>query len=58
MTPCLTLSLIRYGSRVRSNPGKDLPPSLHVIVVAIEKEAFVSVSTTVGQLNNSYPLIH
>ena len=28
MPPCLTLSIIRYGSRVKwSNPGKGVPPS-------------------------------
>ena len=39
MPPCLTLSFIRYGSRVKwSNPGKELCPPLHIGVVAIEKE--------------------
>ena len=41
MPPCLTLSIIRYGSRVKwSNP-------LHLGVVAIEKGAFKSPSTMV-----------
>ena len=40
MPPCLTLSIIRYGSKVkRSNPGKE--------VVAVEKRAFGSPSITV-----------
>ena len=38
---CLTLSIIRYISRVKwSNPGKGVTPPLHLGVVAIEKGAF------------------
>ena len=41
--PCLTLSIIRYVSRVTwSNPGKAVAPSLHLGVVAIEKGALKS----------------
>ena len=47
--PCLTLSNIRYVSRVKwSNPGKGVAPPLHLGVVAIEKGAFWSPSTTVA----------
>ena len=36
---CLSLSIIRYGSRVSGdNPGKEKHPPLHLSVVAIEKE--------------------
>ena len=43
MPPCLTLSIIRYGSRVKwSNPGKGVAPSPIPCVVAIEKGAFWS----------------
>ena len=53
MPPCLTLSIIRYGSRVKwSNPrkgvGKGATPSLHLGVVAIEKGALGSPSTMVA----------
>ena len=49
MPPCLTLSIIRYGSRVKwSNPGKGVAHPLHLGIVAIEKEAFGSPSTTVS----------
>ena len=49
MLPCLTLSIIRYGSRVKwGNPGNGVTPSLHLGVVAIEKGAFGSPSTTVS----------
>ena len=38
MLPCLTLSDIRYVSRVKwSNPGKRVVPPLHLGVVAIKK---------------------
>ena len=47
--PCLTLSNIRYVSRVKwSNPGKGIAPSSHLGVVAIEKRTFWSPSTTVA----------
>ena len=47
--PCLALSIIRYVSRVKwSNPGKGVAPSPTNDVVAIEKEAFWSPSTTVA----------
>ena len=45
MPPCLTLSIIRYGSRVKcSNPGKGVAP----FPTAIEKRAFESPSTKVA----------
>ena len=38
---CLTLSIIRYVSRVKcSNPGEGVAPSLHFVVVAFERGAF------------------
>ena len=49
--PCLTLRIIRYGSRVKwSNPGKGVVPypTLHLRVVAIEKGAFELPSTMVA----------
>ena len=49
--PCLTLSIMRYVSMVKwSNPGKEVALPLHVGVVAIEKGAFGSPSTTVVNL--------
>ena len=49
MSPCLTLSVIRYVSRVKwSNPRKGVVPHQHLDVVAIEKGAFWSYSTTVA----------
>ena len=49
MPPCLTLSIIKYGSRVKwTIQGKEHPSPLYLGVVAIEKEAFGSSSTTVG----------
>ena len=48
ISPCLTPSIIRHVSRVKwSNPGKWVAPSLHLGVVAIEKGAFGSPSTSV-----------
>ena len=48
MHPYLTLSIIRYGSRVKwNNPGKGVAPSLHLGVVAIEKGAFRSPLTMI-----------
>ena len=47
--PCLTLSNIRYISRVKwCNPGKGVAPSLHLGLVAIEKGAFWSSLTMVA----------
>ena len=49
MPPSLTLSIIRYVSKVKwSNLGKGVAPPLHLGVVAIEKGAFWSPSTTVA----------
>ena len=49
MPPCLTLNIIRYGSRVKwSNPGKGVAPYPTPCVVAIEKGAFGSPSTKVA----------
>ena len=46
--PCLTLSNIKYVSRVKwSNPRKGVVPPLLLSVVAIEKETFWLPSTTV-----------
>ena len=48
MPPCLTLSIIMYGSRVNwSIPGKEYRPPLHLGIVVIEKGAFGSPSTMV-----------
>ena len=48
MLPCLTLSIIRYGSRVKwGNPRKRVRPSWHLSVLAIEKGAFGSPSTMI-----------
>ena len=49
MPPCLTLSIIRWGSRVKwSNPGNGVASPLHLGVVAIERGgAFGSLSTMV-----------
>ena len=56
MPPCLTLSIIRYGSRVKwSNPGKGVALSLHLGVVAIEKGALWSPSTMVANLLTILP---
>ena len=49
MPPCLTLSIIRYGSRVKwSNPGKGVAHTLHLGAVTIEKGTFESLSTRVA----------
>ena len=46
--PCLKLRNIRYVSRIKwSYPVKRVAPPLHLGVVAIEKGAFLSPSTTV-----------
>ena len=49
MPPCLALSIMRWGSRVKwNNPGNGVAPSLlHLHVVAIEKRAFGSPLTRV-----------
>ena len=48
MPPCLTLSIIRYGSRVsEAIQGKELHPPLHLSVVVIVKGAFQLPSNTV-----------
>ena len=40
MPPCLTLSIIRYGSKIKwSNSGNGVVPSLHHGFLAIEKGA-------------------
>ena len=57
--PCLTLSIIRYGSRVKwSNPGKGVAPPLHLGVVAIEKGALGSPSTMVANFIYIYIQIY
>ena len=56
MPPYLTLSIIKYGSRVKwVNPGKGVVPSCTLGVVAIEKGAFRSPLTTV--VNNYMSLV-
>ena len=48
MPPCLILSIIRLGSRVKwSNPGNGVEPYSRFCVVAIEKGAFGSPPTKV-----------
>ena len=55
MPPCLTLSIIRYRSRVSGSiQGKDLRHPLHLDVVAIEKGVFWSPETTVDQFTKMY----
>ena len=49
MPPCLTLSIIRWGFRIkRGNPGNGVAPSPHLGVVTIEKGTFGSPSTKVA----------
>ena len=50
MPSCLTVSIIRYRSRVNGTIQEKYRPHQHLGVVAIEKGAFESLSTTVGQL--------
>ena len=51
MPTCLTLSIITFGSRVnRAIQGKEEHPNLHFSVVAMEKGAYGSPSTTILQL--------
>ena len=55
MPPCLTFSLISYGSRVKwSKPRKGVGPSLHLGVLAIKKGAFRSPFTIVANFNYYY----
>ena len=55
--PCLTLSIIRYVSSVKwNNPGKGVAPPLHLGVVATEKGAFGSPSTSVANFTCHYRL--
>ena len=56
MPPCLALSTLRWGSRVKwSNPGNGVArPPLHVGVEAIEKGAFGSPSTKVTNFTYFY----
>ena len=59
MPPCLTLSIIRYGSKVSGAiQGKELYPHLHFSVLAIEKGAFKSLSTMFGQLLYIYYIVN
>ena len=56
ISPCLTLSIIKYGSRVSGTiQGKKLRSPQHFGEVAIEKGAFGSPSSTVGQLTDCNP---
>ena len=55
MSLCLPLSIITYGSRVSGAiTGKESHTLLHLGVIAIEKVAFWSPSTTVGPLTDVY----
>ena len=55
MPPCLVLSIIRLGSRVKwGNPGKGVAPPLHLGVVAIEKAAFGSPLTKIASLTTFF----
>ena len=55
MPLCLTLSIIRHGSRIKwGNPGKGAAPSPTPSVVAIEKGASRSPSATVANFTFSY----
>ena len=55
MAPCLTLSNIRYGSRVKwSNSGKGVAPSRTSWCSSYRKEDFVSPSTTVANFKCSH----
>ena len=57
MPPCLTLSILRYGSRVKwSNLEKGVAPPQHLVVVAIENGAFRSLSTTVANFTFYWPI--
>ncbi len=55
MPPCLTLSIIRYGQILKGKRNKTkLSISVFVSVVAIEKGAFGSPSTTVSNFTYFY----
>ena len=55
MPLCLTLSIISYGSKVKlRNPEDGVVLSPHIGVVAIEKGAIGSSSTTVTKLSYLY----
>ena len=55
----LTFSIIRYGSSISGTiQRKELHPPLHLVVVAIEKTTFGSLSSTVGQLIYIYIYIY
>ena len=55
MPLCLTRSILRYGSRVSGAiQEKELDPLLYLGVVVIEKGAFGSSSTIVGQPSNDW----
>ena len=59
MPTCLTLSILRYGSRVsKVIQGKEKYPLLHLGVVAIEKGAFRSSLTMASQLIYIYIYIY
>ena len=60
MPPCLTLSIIRYGSRVKwSNPGKEVAPSPTPWCSKLSKKgAFGSPSTMVAYLLFFYIYIY
>ena len=52
MSPCLILSIIRYGSRVSGEVvGRELRPLLHHDIVGIKKKTSRSTLTTIGQIN-------
>ena len=57
--PCLTLSIIRYGLRVKwSNPGKVIAPASTPNVVTVEKGPFGLPSTTVANFTLITPSIY
>ena len=55
MPACLTLNIIRYGSRVKwSNLWKGVAPPIHLGVVAIEKGAFKPPSSMATNFTFTY----
>ena len=57
--PCWTLSILWYGSRVKwINPEKGVAHPLHLGVLAIEKGAFGSTSTTIAYFSYLYIYIY